>query len=398
MWQRRVLVEQRVVEDAAGAADGRARRRPAPPRRGTPPARRWRMSASISSRPDSARTSTIRPSSNRSSSPRTVVPPSDSGIVERTVPCVRRQSGAVKTSSVGRFGTISMPPFVVVPAAPQLAAAGSARPRGRCPGRGSGSASSASSVQRRRPGGQLRAVLAPGRDRVGLRRGASSRRRGPTAPSTSGVPSTRSAQAGVGQAPITQLSSPETTFGMYRSRSSNGSVAATRAGSSSSNSPGEASPARSTPRRARVPAVDPASRCSRRARQLRRPELDQRPPHVRVAVPGRDATRARAVGGPRHRPHRVGVLRRGQDHDLLARLHVGTDADEQLGVALQAVIHGGQDRQLRPAPARAGARRGSQSGAPRSRGSPGGAPAPSRRGVPSPNGASGRACGAERSG
>ena len=47
----------------------------------------------------------------RSASPgrATIVPPSCSGRVERTVPSVRRQSGHVKTSSVGRFGDVVDP-------------------------------------------------------------------------------------------------------------------------------------------------------------------------------------------------------------------------------------------------------------------------------------------------
>ena len=43
------------------------------------------------------------------------MPASASGRVERTVPSVRRQSGAVKTSSVGRFATWKMPSTVSPP-------------------------------------------------------------------------------------------------------------------------------------------------------------------------------------------------------------------------------------------------------------------------------------------
>ena len=43
------------------------------------------------------------------------MPASASGLVERTVPSVRRQSGAVKTSSVGRFATWKMPSTVSPP-------------------------------------------------------------------------------------------------------------------------------------------------------------------------------------------------------------------------------------------------------------------------------------------
>ena len=38
-----------------------------------------------------------------------MLPGSASGIVERTVPSARRQSGVVKTSSVGTFGTKRRP-------------------------------------------------------------------------------------------------------------------------------------------------------------------------------------------------------------------------------------------------------------------------------------------------
>ena len=101
---RRVLVEQRVVEDrverpdAAAAVDERQLADPKAP-------------SSISSRErrtppfSSASTSTATPLSNRTRSPRTIVPSrSTSGFVDVTYPSVRRGSGVVKTSSVGRFG------------------------------------------------------------------------------------------------------------------------------------------------------------------------------------------------------------------------------------------------------------------------------------------------------
>ena len=62
--------------------------------------------------PAVASTSTIFPFSKRSSRPSTRVPAAISGAVERTVPSVRRQSGLVNTSSVGRFGRCSTPSAV----------------------------------------------------------------------------------------------------------------------------------------------------------------------------------------------------------------------------------------------------------------------------------------------
>ena len=76
-------------------------------RRGTAPGRRSRAAAWITSAPSpSALTSTIRPSSKRTSRPstRANTPGTINGYVERTEPVVRRQSGVVKTSSVGMFG------------------------------------------------------------------------------------------------------------------------------------------------------------------------------------------------------------------------------------------------------------------------------------------------------
>ncbi len=50
-----------------------------------------------------------------------MIPPDvASGRVERTVPSVLRASGSVKTSSVGMFGTCTVPPAVSSVPAPQL--------------------------------------------------------------------------------------------------------------------------------------------------------------------------------------------------------------------------------------------------------------------------------------
>ena len=73
------------------------------------------------SAPEEAFTSTIFPPSKRASRSSTRVPAARSGAVERTVPSARRQSGLVKTSSVGRFGMCRIPPAVLFVAEPQAA-------------------------------------------------------------------------------------------------------------------------------------------------------------------------------------------------------------------------------------------------------------------------------------
>ena len=62
----------------------------------------------------------MRPPSKRSSRSWTIVPSSESGLVERTWPSARSRSGVAKTSSVGRFGTKLWPKVVFASAACQL--------------------------------------------------------------------------------------------------------------------------------------------------------------------------------------------------------------------------------------------------------------------------------------
>ena len=118
---RRVLVEQRVVEDRAERADAALRvdeRELAEPARARRRARAALRSASAFS---SASISTALPPSKRTRSPRMIVPSrSTSGFVEVTWPCVRSGSGVVKTSSVGRFGKCRSPSAVVKSAAHHL--------------------------------------------------------------------------------------------------------------------------------------------------------------------------------------------------------------------------------------------------------------------------------------
>ena len=105
----RVLVEERVLEDEPGLLDrgGPVDERDLAEVAGLLVARE--LTARSTSSPDEAPTSTTRPPSKRSSRSRTIVPPTASGSVERTTPSVRRQSGVVKTSSVGRFGMMLEP-------------------------------------------------------------------------------------------------------------------------------------------------------------------------------------------------------------------------------------------------------------------------------------------------
>ena len=107
---RRVLVEQRVVEDRPERADAALpvdERDLAEPR-GALVDRDVR--ARIAPPFSSASTSTARPPSKRTRRPRTIVPSlSTSGFVEVTCPSARCGSGVVKTSSVGRFGRCRRP-------------------------------------------------------------------------------------------------------------------------------------------------------------------------------------------------------------------------------------------------------------------------------------------------
>jgi hypothetical protein len=54
----------------------------------------------------------MRPPSNVTLRPRTILPASASGRVDVTTPSVRRASGVANTSSVGMFGTCRIPEAV----------------------------------------------------------------------------------------------------------------------------------------------------------------------------------------------------------------------------------------------------------------------------------------------
>ena len=91
--RRRVLVEERVVEDEPGLRRRASGRRRARPRRGARRRRRSRRACASPPRPSSARTSTARPPSKRTSRPRTIVPLD----LERQ----RRAHGALDAAGVG---------------------------------------------------------------------------------------------------------------------------------------------------------------------------------------------------------------------------------------------------------------------------------------------------------
>ena len=105
----RVLVVERVEERDAGLADARGSvdERELAEVRGTLVARQ--LSAhDVGALVRLARRRSCRPSRS-ACSPSTTSPSSASGCVERIVPSARRQSGVVKISSVGMFGTYSRP-------------------------------------------------------------------------------------------------------------------------------------------------------------------------------------------------------------------------------------------------------------------------------------------------
>ncbi len=72
--------------------------------------------------------------------------------------------------------------------------------------------------------------------------------------------------------------------------------------------------------------------------------LDHRPPHVLVGVAHVDVTGACAVPGPGQRAHELDVLDLRVDEERLPRLEVDADANDQLGVPLEA-IHASHNRE-----------------------------------------------------
>ncbi len=69
------------------------------------------------------------------------------------------------------------------------------------------------------------------------------------------------------------------------------------------------------------------------------PELDHRPSHVAVGVEDVDVGRADAVGLPRQSTREVVLFHGGVEKDLLARLDVRADADDEFRIALKAFVH-----------------------------------------------------------
>ena len=70
-----------------------------------------------------------------------------------------------------------------------------------------------------------------------------------------------------------------------------------------------------------------------------RPEPDHRVPYVVVAVVDVDVRSARLVRLADECTPQVRVLHHREDEDLLPRLHVGSDADGELRVPLEAFVH-----------------------------------------------------------
>src|SRR5207302_5930284 len=70
-----------------------------------------------------------------------------------------------------------------------------------------------------------------------------------------------------------------------------------------------------------------------------RPELDHRPPGVRVVVEDVDVGGACTVGLPCEGAREVVVLDRRVEEELLTRLDVRTDADDELRIAVEPFVH-----------------------------------------------------------
>ena len=133
------------------------------------------------------------------------MPPSASGRVERTVPSVRRQSGVVKTSSVGMFGTCAMPVGGLDRRRPIQRAPGSSPTVRSVPGPAKWSASKRELVELARSAARSCVdVLAPRRDRVGLVEAHRARDRLPE-PLDVGLAEHLLAQPAFGNAAIVQL-------------------------------------------------------------------------------------------------------------------------------------------------------------------------------------------------
>ena len=216
-----------------------------------------------------------------------------------------------------------------------------ARPSGRCPGPGSGA--------RRTPRVELPAarvqlvdVRLPGRDRVGARRGGrrgrppprAARRRARRTPASPGPRS--------GYAAIVQLTVRSFCARSWRVIASTGRALPTRSWSRSASSSGSGSPA--------IMISAPPSSASARATQPRR-RLGQSAssaacsingaPDVVVDVADVDVAGAGGVPGAGERAGERGVLDERGHEDRLAGLDVGADADDQVGVAVDA-IHAGR--------------------------------------------------------
>ena len=192
------------------------------------------------SAPADAFASTIFPPSRRTSRSSTRVPAARRGAVERTTPSARRQSGLVKTSSVGMFGMCSMPASVRIRAQVQCASGTSPTVRS-VPGPLKRTASKERSFRSsaracRREAWSFQAST-----------GSSSSRRvavatAPHSRSTSGSPKTCFAQPGLGADTIVQLTRRAVISFSEAALSSFGSDRPTSAGSRSPSRSGSGFP------------------------------------------------------------------------------------------------------------------------------------------------------------
>ena len=271
------------------------------------------------------------------------MPPSCSGRVERTVPSVRRQSGQAKTSSVGRFGTCAMPSTVSMP--PPVQRAPGSRPTVRSvPGplkRIASNARASSCSQRARSRG---GVLAPRLHGVGVVE-ADGMSDGFPEPLDVGLAEDLLRLA-LGRERGDRPVRPCARSGRAAARciASTGRALPTRAWSRSASSSGSGSPRDHDQRAAAaIASARASSQGGDSVRLVLGRRLDERAADVVVGVADVDEAGAGAVAGAGERAGERGMLDERGHEEGLARLHVGADPDDQVGVAIDA-FHAGDNR------------------------------------------------------
>ena len=259
--------------------------------------------ARTASAPLDAMISTIAPSSKVIARSWTIeFRPAKSGRVERTVPSVRRASGVVKTSSVGRFGTCGIPPPCRGRRRPSVTPA-AARPSDRC--RASETERVEAERVRAAPYAQPRGVLAPGADRIVLVE-ANGAVTASHSGSRSGSPNTCSAHPAVGNAAIVQLMRRLFWISSIVSFIATGWARPTRFWSRSASNSGSASPEIMTiafPSSAAARSrASPASRSAPRRARARSSRGERADPRS-----GRRRTPRPRVRGARDRPRELEI-------------------------------------------------------------------------------------------